>query len=252
MSSLPALATYPSLAGIGVFITGGATGIGADIVRGFVRNGSRVGFVDLDAGAGEALAEETGAHFAAQDVTDVSGLQAAIERFAGREAGLSVLVNNVANDARHDVRDVTPDSWRRNLAVNLDPVFFAAQAAFPHIKAAGGGSVVNLSSIQSIVADPNLPAYVAAKSAILGLTRSLARAAGPDRIRVNAVLPGWVLTEKQKRLWLTPEAHEEWRAACALKDDIQAVDVANLVLFLASADSRMITSQTVIIDSGRT
>ena len=245
-------ARYPSLEGQPVFITGGATGIGAAIVRGFARNGAKVAFVDLDEAAGLALAEETGAAFSMQDVTDVVGLQAAIDAFAQGGSGLSILVNNVANDARHDVADVTPDSWRNNLSVNLDPVFFASQAVLPHLKAAGGGAIVNLSSLQAIIADANLPAYVASKSAILGLTKSLARAAGPDRIRVNAVTPGWIMTEKQKRLWLTEEAHAEWRKACCLKEDIQPDDVADLVLFLASDDARMITGQSFAIDAGRT
>ncbi|MEZ5945628.1 MAG: SDR family oxidoreductase [Hyphomonas sp.] len=252
MAAANTSAHYPSLEGKPVFITGGATGIGAAIVRGFVRNRARVMFVDVDEAAGLALAEETGAEFAVQDVTDVPGLQACVNRLAETCGGLGVLVNNVANDVRHEVSEVTYDTWRGNLSVNLDPVFFASQAALPHLKAAGGGAIVNLSSLQALVADANLPAYVAAKSAILGLTKSLARAAGPDRIRVNAVVPGWVLTEKQRRLWLTEEAHAGWRAACALKEDIQADDVANLVLFLASDDSRMITGQSVVIDSGRT
>ncbi|MEZ5997938.1 MAG: SDR family oxidoreductase [Hyphomonas sp.] len=252
MAAAGGSAHYPSLEGKAVFVTGGATGIGAAIVQGFVRNGARVMFVDIDKAAGDALAEETGAGFAVQDVTDVAGLQAAVDRFAGAAGGLSVLVNNVANDVRHEVPEVTAASWRSNLAVNLDPVFFTSQAALPHLKTAGGGAIVNLSSLQTLIADANLPAYVAAKSAILGLTKSLARAAGPDRIRVNAVVPGWVLTEKQRRLWLTEEAHAGWRAACALKEDIQAEDVANLVLFLASDDARMITGQSVVIDSGRT
>ncbi len=247
-------ATYPSLAGKRVFITGGATGIGAALVERFAANGAATGFNDLDEVSGEALSKRlrSGVSFHPADASDPEALKASIAAFIEREGGLDVLVNNVANDVRHEVGEVTPEFWRRNLAVNLDPAFFAAQAALPHLRAAGGGSIVNFGSINAYLGPADIAVYTAAKAGILGLTRSLARAFGPERIRVNAIMPGWVTTEKQKRLWLTPQAEAAWRELCALKDPILPDDVAALALFLAADDSAMITGQEFVIDAGRT
>lgn len=246
-------ATYPSLRDKRAFVTGGATGIGAALVERFAANGAITGFNDLDEASGDALAVRLGdaVSFHAADASDPQALAASVAAFAERAGGIDILVNNVANDVRHKIEDVTPDFWRRNLAVNLDPVFFASQAALPHLRAAGGGSIVNLGSINAYLGPADIAVYTAAKAGIIGLTRSLARALGPDRIRVNALMPGWITTEKQKRLWLTPEAETAWRELCALKDPILPDDVAALALFLAADDSAMITGQELIIDAGR-
>lgn len=234
-------ARYPSLAGRRVFITGGATGIGAALVEGFAAQGAVVGQVDLHDHAGAA------AWFRRLDVTDTPALQAAIREFAAD--GLDILINNVANDTRHDPLATSPDQWQRLMAVNLDCGFFAAQAAIPLM--AGGGAIINFSSINALLGPAGMPAYVAAKSAIVGLTKALARQYGPAGIRVNAILPGWVVTERQLELWLTPEAEAAWMEQVALKTRILPADIARLALFLAADDSRMITGQSLVIDGGR-
>jgi len=244
-------ATYPSLAGRRVFITGGATGIGAALVTAFAAQGAVVGHVDLAADAAAALADGLAAAlwFRALDVTDTPALQAAIADFATAAGGLDVLINNVANDSRHDPLAVDEARWRSLMAVNLDCGFFATQAAIRLMPA--GGCIINFSSINALLGPAGMPAYVAAKSAIVGLTKALARQYGPDGIRVNAVLPGWVVTQRQLDLWLTPEAEAEWMSQVALKQRILPEDVANLALFLAADDSRMITGQALVIDGGR-
>jgi NAD(P)-dependent dehydrogenase (short-subunit alcohol dehydrogenase family) len=248
-----AFAAYPSLAGQTVFVTGGASGIGAAFVENFHAQGCKVAFVDLQEEEGRALAERLGdSWFRRCDVTDAQALQAAI-RDAGRELGpVTVLINNVANDTRHRADDLTPEAWRKALAVNLDPAFLAAVAVHPMMKAAGGGSIVNLSSINALLGPAGLAAYVAAKGAINALSKSLAREWGPDNIRVNAVSPGWVVTPRQLELWLTPEAEAEWMKEVAIKRRILPDDVARLALFLAADDSQMITGQNLVIDGGRT
>lgn len=245
------LATYPSLAGRRVFITGGATGIGAALVTAFSAQGAVVGHVDIDAAAAQALAEQRAPApwFRALDVTDTAALQAAIADFAASAGGLDVLINNVANDSRHDPLAVDEARWRSLMAVNLDCGFFATQAAIRLMPA--GGSIINFSSINALLGPAGMPAYVAAKSAIVGLTKALARQYGPDAIRLNAILPGWVVTQRQRDLWLTPQAEAEWMEQVALKQRILPEDVANLALFLAADDSRMITGQALVIDGGR-
>lgn len=239
-------ATYPSLAGARVFITGGATGIGAALVAGFAGQGAVVGHVDLQTPAGD------GAWFRALDVTDTAALQAAIADFAAAAGGIDVLINNVANDARHDPLAVDAARWRALMAVNLDCGFFAAQAVIPIMQRQGQGRIINFSSINALLGPAGMPAYVAAKSAIVGLTRALARQYGPDGIRVNAILPGWVVTQRQLDLWLTPQAEAAWMEQVALKQRIQPEDAASLALFLAADDARMITGQALVIDGGRT
>lgn len=246
-------AAYPSLTGRRAFVTGGATGIGAAIVAALHAQGAVVAFVDRDATAGEALAVgHAGTRFQALDVTAPGGLEAAVEAQARAMGGLDILVNNVADDTRHAAADTDAAQWRATLAVNLDPAFLAARAAYPFLKSSGGGAIINLSSINALTGPANLAAYAAAKGAINALTKSLAREWGPDRIRVNAVSPGWVVTERQLKLWLTPEAEAEWMRGVALPDRIEPEDVARLVLFLASDDSRRITGQNLIVDGGRT
>lgn len=242
-------ATYPSLFGRKVFVTGGATGIGAAIVAAFSAQGSTVGFIDIDARSGSELAERLGVWFRVQDVTDGAGLSEAVETFAADE--LHVLVNNVANDTRQGFEDLTAETWRGSLAVNLDPVAIATRAALPALKAAGAASIINLSSINALLGPAELPAYNAAKAGIIGLTKSLARAYGEDRIRANAVLPGWVETDRQKALHLTPEKRVAWLEQCALKDAILPDHIADMVLFLASDAAERITAQSFIVDGGR-
>lgn len=234
-------------------ITGGATGIGAAMVRAFADQGASVGFVDLDAAAGEALAAEIGASawFRRVDVTDTDSLKAAVADFATKLGGLSVLVNNVANDTRHDPATTTEATWRGAIAVNLDAAFFASQAAIALMRGKGG-VIINFSSINAITGPSQMPAYVAAKSALLGLTKALAREYGPEDVRVNCILPGWVVTDRQLKLWLTPEAEDAWMKDTPLKRRILPEDVARLALFLASDDSAVITGQSFVIDGGRT
>jgi D-xylose 1-dehydrogenase len=244
-------AVYPALMGRAVFITGGATGIGAELVRAFVEQGSLVSFCDIAGDAGTELASELGAHYARVDVTDVPVLQAAVRAAHKVHGRLDILINNVANDTRHAPLTVTPEFWRQCMAVNLDATFFASQAAIPIMQAAGGGSIINFSSINALLGPEEMPGYVSAKAGLLGLTKALARQYGVDHIRVNAILPGWVVTERQLDKWLTPEAEAEWSKLVAIKDRIQPRDVANLALFLADDGSVRITGQQFIIDAGR-
>ncbi len=246
-------AVYPSLAGRSVFITGGSSGIGAALVEAFHAQGSKVGFIDRDADAGQALAARLpGAWFAPCDVTDAAALEGVLAAAASALGPIQVLVNNVANDTRHAAADTDAQAWRAHLAVNLDPTFLAARAVQPGMKAAGGGVILNLSSINALLGPAGMPAYVAAKGAVNALTKALAREWGPDNIRVNAISPGWVVTERQLALWLTPEAEAAWMEQVALKARIQPSDIADLALFLASDQARRITGQNHVIDGGRT
>ena len=247
-------ATYPSLRGRTVFVTGGASGIGASFVEHFHDQGSRVGFVDLDEAAGRELADRLGstAWFGRCDVTDGAALQAAIGATAAALGPVTILINNVANDTRQRPEATTPAAWRAGLAVNLDPVFIAASTVYPMMKAAGGGSIVNVSSINAVLAPGDLPTYSAAKGAVNALSKSLARAWGVDGVRVNALSPGWVVTPRQLELWLTPEAEAAWEELTALKGRILPADIARAALFLAADDSRMMTGQNLVVDAGRT
>lgn len=246
-----AFASYPSLRDRVVFITGGAAGIGASFVEHFRGQGSAVAFVDVDVEAGQILAEASGSWFRHCNVTDAGALQRVIAEAAQALGPVTVLINNVANDTRHVAADVTPESWRRALAVNLDPVMVASVAVYPMMQAVGGGTIVNVSSINAIWGPAGMAAYVAAKGAINSLTKGLAREWGPDRVRVNALSPGWVITERQLELWLTPEAEADWAKQVALKDRILPEDIARAALFLAADDSRMMTGQNLIVDAGR-
>jgi NAD(P)-dependent dehydrogenase (short-subunit alcohol dehydrogenase family) len=249
-------ATYPSLKGRNVLVTGGATGIGESIVRHFARQGSNVAFLDiLDAPAG-ALVEELGAEGCPKpeyihcDVTDVPALRAAMAQALARHGAVDVLVNNAANDQRHRIEDVTPEYWDQCVALNLRPYFFTAQALLPAMAAAGRGSIINLSSIAWMIPTTGMAVYVAAKAGIVGLTRTLAHDFGPRGIRVNAVLPGAIATDKQKKLIYTPEYKANIMASQSLKRDLVPEDVARLVLFLAADDSSAITNQSYVVDGG--
>ncbi len=247
---------YPSLRDRTVLITGGATGIGACLVRRFGEQGARVGFVDIAAEEGRALAaamtvEGLEASFVPCDVTDSAALVRAVAQLQAGVGDFQVLVNNVANDQRCDPRTLAAERWRQSMAVNLDAAFFATQAVQPGMTAGGGGSVINLSSINALIGPARMPSYVAAKAGLLGLTRALASDFAPDNIRVNAVVPGWVATERQLQTWLTPEVEAEWMEKVRLKRRLLPEDVANMVLFLAADDSAMITGQEFVVDGGR-
>lgn len=248
---MSARATYPSLAGKRVLITGGATGIGAGLVEAFAAQGSHVAFVDVAEEAGQALAARLGAqtHFRRCDLTDVAGLPGTIGALVETLGGLDVLVNNAANDDRHTIAEVTPAYWDDRMAVNLRHLFFAAQAAVPHLKAAGGGAIVNFGSISWHLGLPELVLYQTAKAAIEGMTRSMARDLGRDNIRVTTIVPGNVQTPRQEK-WYTPEGEAEIVAAQCLDGRIQPADVAALALFLASDDARMCTGHEYFVDAG--
>jgi D-xylose 1-dehydrogenase len=249
-------ATYPSLRDRSVVITGGATGIGAALVEEFARQGARVGFLDIDAKAGKALAKKIGSsgghapQFWACDLLDLEALKRTMAKAQKTLGPVTVLVNNAARDDRHKPEEITPDRWDYIMGVNLRHQFFCAQAVADGMRKAGGGSIINFSSITYLLGMVGLPVYVTAKGGVVGMTRALAREWGDARIRVNAIIPGWIMTERQKTMWLTPEADAMRAAAQALPDRIDPVEVARLALFLASDDSRMCTGQEFVIDAG--
>jgi NAD(P)-dependent dehydrogenase (short-subunit alcohol dehydrogenase family) len=244
--------TYNSLRGKGVIITGGATGIGSDIVRGFAGQGCKVGFLDREAAAGAALAEGLGAnvHFQANDVTDVAALKAAIASLSERIGGVDVLVNNVANDQRHSIDKVTAEYFDERVAINLRPHFFAAQAVLPSMRSRGGGAIVNLGSVSWKNKNLDLSVYATCKSAMSGFTRVLAKEVGRDNIRVNCVVPGWVMTERQVSLWLDDAGEKAMDEHHCIPGRVIGADIANMVMFLAADTARMITAQEFVVDAG--
>lgn len=245
------IASYPSLKGKAVVITGGAQGIGAAMVRAFAGQGARVGFVDRDAKASAVLcADLPGVAHALCDLRDIAAMQGALAALTAEIGPAQVLVNNAAHDDRHDWQTVTPDYWDERQATNLRHMFFAIQALAPGMIAAGAGSIVNISSSSWLEGMGGLPGYTAAKAAIHGLTRSFARDLGPHRIRVNTVVPGWVMTDRQKALWVTPEALEGRLARQCLPALIQPEDVARMVLFLASDEAAMCTGADFRVEAG--
>ena len=245
-------ARYPSLSGKTVFITGGASGIGAEIVKAFAVQGAKVGFVDLDAEGAQALLDATDGTLAWEqaDLRDIPALQAAFGRLKAKLGPAQVLVNNAARDDRHDWRDVTPEYWDERQATNLRHMFFAIQAVAPDMIEAGAGSIINMGSNSWWEAGGNMPAYTTAKAAVHGLTRTMARDLGGHRIRVNTVVPGWVMTERQKELWASPEALEKHRDRQCLPDLIEPVYLARMVLFLASDDASMCTANNYMVEAG--
>jgi NAD(P)-dependent dehydrogenase (short-subunit alcohol dehydrogenase family) len=253
---LTKLARHPGLKGRSVFVSGGGSGIGAAIVEGFVDQGAKVAFIDIDDKVSGRLCADLEAQYRTAplfircDVKDIAALQAAIAEAGKAHGDIQVLVNNAGNDQRHKWQEVTPEYWDDRIAVNLRHVFFAMQAVAPQMQRAGGGSIVNFGSISWKLAMGDMAGYTASKAAMHALTRGMARDLGRDRIRVNTVLPGWIMTDRQKALWLTPEADAMRAAAQCLKDRIQPMDVARLVLFLASDDAKMCSAQEFTVDAG--
>jgi len=246
-------ARYPSLSGKVVLITGGGSGIGASMVEHFAHQGAKVAFLDVVEDASKELAEKLAAHsplFIRCDLTDISDLQIAIQNAAERLGPIDVLVNNAANDQRHKWEETTPEYWDRMMDVNLRHHFFAIQAVAPGMKTRGQGAIINMSSISWVIPSVGLPTYVTAKAAVVGLTRTMSRELGSSGIRVNCVLPGAILTEKQRCLVYTPEYIEKVMASQSIKRQLVPDDVCRLVLFLASDDSSAITGQSHIIDGG--
>ena len=249
-------AIYPSLKGRSVFITGGGSGIGESLVRHFCAQGSRVAFVDLAEEPSRRLVETIGAEghsaplFIPCDLRDVEQLQAATVQAMQHNGPIQVLCNNAGNDDRHQTKDVTVAYWDDRMAVNLRHQFFAAQAVAPGMKEAGMGSIINFGSVSWMIGQGGMPAYTAAKSAVLGLTRGLARDLGPYNIRVNCLTPGWIMTERQISLWLTPEAEVELNQRQCLKRKLYPADIARFALFLAADDSSAMTNQAYVVDGG--
>ncbi|HEY6413693.1 MAG TPA: SDR family oxidoreductase [Edaphobacter sp.] len=256
MSQQPAFATYPSLANKTVLITGGAQGIGAAAVQLFSLQGARVVFLDVAEAPALALVEDLkprcthSPFFIPCDVTDIPNLQSAITGISNKLDPPTVLINNAAIDDRHRFEDVTLEYWNQNIAINLRHQFFAAQAVTPGMQSTGGGSIINMSSIAWMIPTPDLSIYNMAKAAVIAMTRSLAHDLGPSNIRVNSVLPGAILTERQIRLYMSPAYEQRVFDAQYLKRHILPEDVARLLLFLASDDSSAITSQSHVIDGG--
>jgi NAD(P)-dependent dehydrogenase (short-subunit alcohol dehydrogenase family) len=251
METLP---VFPDLRDASVFVTGGGSGIGAALTEGFLRQGARVTFCQRRDGSAfaEAMAQATGHRPRALslDITDTDALRGALAETAAAQGPVTVLVNNAADDLRMKTLEITPEQWDWSQAVNLKAYFFACQAVLPGMIAAGGGAIVNFSSISYMMATVGYAPYIAANAGIVGLTRTLAREFGPHRVRVNALAPGWVLTDKQKALWATPEALAAFLPRQSLPDTIGPADMVGGCLFLASQASRMMTGQSLVIDGG--
>jgi D-xylose 1-dehydrogenase len=255
MNAMPTSAIYPSLRERVVLITGGATGIGACLVEQFAAQGAKVGFIDIDAAAGLALAEKlSGAAsaplFVEADLTDIAALERAIDLVRARFGPIVALMNNAANDRRHRIEGTTPESWDAGMAVNLRHQFFAARSVAADMRAAGGGSIVNFGSISWMLKQGGMPVYTTAKAAVQGLTRSLARDFGPYNIRVNTLVPGWVMTDKQIRLWVDDQARADIARNQCINQPLQPEHIAAMALFLAADDSAMCTAQDFVVDGG--
>lgn len=251
MTQLP---SYPDLSGKSIFVTGGGSGIGATLTKGLLQQGAKVAFVQRsDASAFcDRMETETGARplFLPCDISDTAQLKGAIDQAAAAHGPIEVLVNNAANDMRHDTLAVTEEDWERLIAINLKAYFFAIQAVIPGMQKQGGGAIVNMTSISYMMGNAGYPIYTTSNSGINGMTRSLAREFGPDKIRVNALAPGWVMTQKQKEQWVTEEALAEHLGKQCLKEALVPEDILGGVLFLASDSSRMMTGQSIAIDGG--
>jgi NAD(P)-dependent dehydrogenase (short-subunit alcohol dehydrogenase family) len=252
-----AFARYPSLQDRAVLITGGATGIGMTLVEEFAAQGARTAFIDIDVPAAEALVARlaNARHvpvFVPADLIDIDALDAAIAAVRARIGPIAVLLNNAANDRRHSIDETTSASWDAGIAVNLKHQFFAAKNAAADMKANGGGSIVNFGSVSWKLKQGGMPVYTTSKSAVQGLTRSLARDFGPFNIRVNTLVPGWVMTEKQIRLWLDERGKQDIARGQCINRPLQPEHIAHMALFLAADDSAMCTAQDFIVDGGWT
>ena len=252
---MTAEAVYPDLKGRTVVVTGGGGGIGAEIVRQFAAQGARVGFIDVGEEASRRLVAELeggGAtvRFARADLTDIEATRAAIAELREALGPISILVNNAAHDERHRLEEVTPEYWDSRMAVNLKHQFFCSQAVVGDMRALGGGAIVNMGSISWMIGQGGMAGYTAAKSAVVGLTRSLARDLGPDNIRVNCIAPGWIMTERQIALWLDEAGEREIMDRQCLKRKLVPADVARVVLFFCSDAAAACTNQTYIVDGG--
>ncbi|WGL16059.1 SDR family NAD(P)-dependent oxidoreductase [Microbulbifer bruguierae] len=248
---------YPSLKGKTVFVSGGGSGIGASLVESFCQQGAKVAFVDIQEDVSAALVDRLGGvpgngevRFYPCDLTDIERLQSLIALAASELGAISVLINNAANDTRHDFQNVSPEQWDKCLAVNLRHHFFAAQAVYPYMKELGAGSIINLGSMSWHAGQGGMPGYTSSKAAIEGLTRGLARDMGPDRIRVNCLVPGWVMTEKQLNERVDEVAREAIDKGQSVKDPLMPESISAMALFLASDDASMCTAQNFIVDGG--
>ncbi|MDB6043485.1 MAG: 3-oxoacyl-ACP reductase [Gammaproteobacteria bacterium] len=243
---------YRSLEGRSVLITGGASGLGAAMVEAFVQQSAKVAFLDVDVASGSALAARTGARFIECDLLDIDALRAAVAAVEAAHDGIGVLVNNAGKDDRQALATIEPADWRRLLAFNLDHQFFASQAVSGRMAERGGGSIVMLGSVSWMRGRPGMAGYSTAKAAINGLTRTLARELGPAGVRVNCIVPGAILTERQRTLWLTPQLDAEFIALQALKFRLTAQHVARMALFLGSDESGGCTGANFVVDAGLT
>jgi NAD(P)-dependent dehydrogenase (short-subunit alcohol dehydrogenase family) len=248
-------AIYPDLAGKVVLVTGGASGIGAAIVRAFARQKSTVVLFDINEEAGMGLSRELSgqglaAYFQRVDLTDIPALRAGVADACKAHGPTAILINNAAHDERHPTEEVTPEYWDDRIAVNLKHQFFAAQAVLSGMKAVGQGVIINFGSTSWMVGQGGMAAYTASKSGVIGLTRSLARDYGPFNIRVIAIAPGWIMTERQIEKWLTPEGEAELMRRQCLKRKLTPDELANFTVFLASDDASACTAQHYVVDGG--
>lgn len=254
--NLSSFAHYPSLKDKVVFITGGGTGIGAAIVESFMDQGAKVAFVDIDVEGSDKLIASLQAQYGRQplfikcDLTNIAALRLAVNDIASQLGDVEVLVNNAANDQRHQWQDMTPEYWDNRMSINLRPLFFAMQAVLPGMIAKKAGSIINTGSMSWKAKNGGMPAYTSAKAAIHGLTRGMARDVGKENIRVNTVIPGWVMTERQLTLWVDAEGEKEIDRQQCLAGRVMPVDIARMVLFLASDDAKMCSAQEFTVDGG--
>ncbi|MBO1073796.1 SDR family NAD(P)-dependent oxidoreductase [Roseomonas marmotae] len=256
---MPQTAVYPDLSGRSVFITGGGSGIGAALTRAFAQQGSRVAFVDIAEEESTALvrqvADEGVEHtplFIRCDLRDIAALRASVEQAREAHGDITVLLNNAANDQRHKPEEVTPEYWDERMAINQRPMFFTAQAIIPMMQRSGGGAIVNFGSVSWKLRQGGMPAYTMAKASVHGLTRGLARDYGKQNIRVNTLVPGWVMTRRQLTLWVTPEAEKEIDAGQCLAGRVMPENIADMALFLSSRASAMCSAQEFVVDGGWT
>ncbi len=248
-------ARFPDLDGASVLITGGGSGIGAALTTGFARQGAKVAFIDIAEEESQTLVERLAdaPHrplFLKADLRDINALRDAVAAAAAAHGPVTVLINNAAYDQRHDIAEVTPEYWDDNQAINLRPHFFTAQAVADGMIAARKGSIINFTSTSFLINHPDMPSYTAAKAGIIGLTKGLAGRLGPHGIRVNAVAPGWVITDRQRKLWVTRDALNAHVGKQCIREVMQPDDMVGPCLFLASDASRMLTAQTLVVDGG--